>query len=291
MGCACTAALAVSLLSPWLLTLLYWWMLSSRTPREAWRRGRLLLWASLGVLAVLGFGIDGVDWGTVEVAVPLVLLAQLLMAGFFEKKSIGSTLYGVGGRSLRVNLVASDQPTAFAMAFTGKIYVTTGLYRLVTPEEAAAVIAHEAGHREALRPLPPAAVLTLLAVSAAELAEAVMNLASLCPGSAAAMILAGLTAWAFFNWAWEHLADIYSLRVTGLYAAQALFRITGARPEPPPRGPGRLLLEALRSLRPRRGPRGVGLLVNPHPPPRLRLWLLLRCSGLAPPAWDDGANP
>ena len=272
---ACLAASLVSAAGVVALPLLYLWGLRARGLGQAWRRMRLLLASSVAVLAALSLLSGGWDAGTVAAALVLVAAAQALMVQFFERRVVTEAVYGLGGRSVRVGVLASRQPTAFATAVGRRVYVTTALYQVASPEEAAAVVAHELGHGEALRPLPPLLGLAVLALSAAGAADTVVALATMCPLAALLSAAAGLAAWVFYNWAWEHLADIYSAWLTGYAALYALERITGAVPEPPPGNPLRLLAAAYASARPRRGPQRF-FLVNPHPPPGLRLWLLGR---------------
>ncbi len=288
---ACLAAAVVSVAGLAGLPLLYLWGLRAGDAASAWRRMRLLLAYSVGVLAGLSLLGGAWDPGTIVAAVVLVAAAQAVMVQFFERRVVAEALYGLGGRSVRVGVLDSRQPTAFATAVGRRVYVTTALYNVASPEEAAAVVAHELGHGEALRPLPPLLGLAVLALTAAGAADTVVALAATCPLAALLAAAAGLAAWVFYNWAWEHLADIYSARLTGAAALAALERITGAAPEPPPRNPLRLLAAAYASARPRRGPQRF-FLVNPHPPPGLRLWLLARVLGVGVtrPAPGPGAG-
>jgi len=272
----CAPALAGSAAALAALLLLYRRLLASRSPAEAWRRGRLLLASSVAAVLALGALFAPLSLDTVAAALPLVVVTQLLVAQFFDRRVVGEALYGLNGRLHRVALIESATPTAFAVAVGGRVYASTALQAALPPDEAAAVIAHEVGHREALRPVPAAAALAAVAVSVAQAAEAVAELAAGgCPLGAAAVAAAAAAGWVLYNWAWEHLADTFSAAETGWAAARALARITGAEPGPPPGALG-LLAGILRSLRPRRSPGGAGLLVNPHPPAGLRLWLLAR---------------
>jgi len=286
----CLLAAAVAAAGLAALPALYLWGLWARGLGQAWRRMRLLLASSLGVLVAFSLLAGGWDAGTAVAAVVLVAAAQAVMVQFFERRVVSEAVYGLGGRSVRAGILASRQPTAFATAVGRRVYVTTALYSLASPEEAAAIVAHELGHGEALRPLPPLLVLAVLALAAAGTADAAVELASLCPASALLVAASGLAAWVFYNWAWEHLADLYSARLTGHLAAEALARITGARPAPPPRNPLRLLAVVYASARPRRGPQRF-FLVNPHPPPGLRLWLIERSLGAGAPGEWRAAKP
>ncbi len=272
----CVAVCAASLASLALLTALYYSLLSSRSLRAAWRRGRLLLAATVASMLAVGMLAAPAGLDTFTLALPLVVVTQLVVAQFFDRRIVGEALYGFEGRVYRVGIIESSAVTAFAVAVRGRVYASTGLYQALPPDEAAAVVAHEVGHWESLRPVPAAVALAAVAVGAAQGAEAAVALAmGGCVPGALAVGLATAAAWALYNWAWEHLADLHSLRVAGFSAYAALARITGAVPAPPPSPPG-LVAEVFRSLRPRRSPTGAGLLVNPHPPPALRLWLLGR---------------
>jgi len=280
---ACVAVYAASAAALGGLLALYRWLLASRSVREAWRRGRALLAASVAALFGVGAFAGGVGLDAFTLAIPLVIATQLLVAQFFDRRVIGEALYGFNGKLYRVGIIDSRAPTAFAVAVRGRVYASTALYQALPPEEATAVVAHEVGHSESLRPLPPALALAAVAVGAAQAAEAVAALAlNGCLLGALAVAAVASAAWALYNWAWEHLADTHSASVTGWSSFAALARVTGASPRPPP-GTLRILAEVYRSLRPRRSPTGAGLLVNPHPPPWLRLWLLSRILG----AWKE----
>ena len=272
--CLVVTAGSAALLAAMLL--LYMWLLGSRRLGEAWRRGRLLLSVSVAGMFLLGLAAAPFSLDTAVLALPLVIVTQALVAQFFDRRRVGEALYGFNGRVYRVGIIDSRAPTAFAAVARGRVYASTGLYAVLAPDEATAVVAHEVGHGEALRPLPAAIALTLVAIAAAQAAEGVIYLAAGgCYIGAAVLAATAALAWVFYNWAWEHLADVFSVASVGAAAAAALARITGAAPSPPP-GPLGVLAAAARSLRPRRSPTGAGLLVNPHPPPGLRLWLMAR---------------
>jgi Zn-dependent protease with chaperone function len=281
----CSLAAAASLGLAAVLVGLYRWLLGSRSLGEAWRRGRVLLASSVSGMLLLGLLGAPFSVETAVLALPLVVVTQAMIAQFFDRRIVGEALYGFEGRLYRVRIIEASAPTAFAVAARGRVYASRRLYELLSPGEAAAVVAHEVGHGEALRPVPPALGLAVVAVAAAQAAEAVLYLAAGgCPVAALLVAAAVAAAWGLYSWAWEHLADTYSAAVASWDSYTALARITGAVEARPP-GPLGLLRLVYRSLRPRRGPGRTGLLVNPHPPPGLRLWLLRRIlSGGAPGA-------
>ncbi|KSW10703.1 hypothetical protein CF15_07920 [Pyrodictium occultum] len=249
-------------------------------PEKAWARLRALMAAALAAGALMAAGGGGVDPLAAAMVGPALGLVYLAISWRLGRRTLGSLVYRVGGRLYRVFLLSSGLPTAFTVAALGRIYVSRGLYERLRPEEAGAVVAHEAGHLEALRPLPPLVLAGLVALLASWLVAAAMRLAGAGPlgaAEAAAMLLAAGLAWVSFSWAWEHLADIYSLRAAGAWSISALYRMTGALPEEPV--VARAYLDALLGLRPRRGP-GVVFLVNPHPRPGHRLYLMERLAWL-----------
>ena len=244
------------------------------SPQGAWRRLRLVMLSSVAAMLLLTGGVGALDKDTVLLAIPALVGAYLVLNYHFERRTVDQLLYGLHGRVHRVTLLSSPIPTAFTVAMTGRVYATTGLYQRLAPEEAAAIVAHEIGHLEALRPVPSPVFVVFVAVAASALVVGVTDLLQQSLADialAAAVLLAAGVSWVQFSWAWEHLADIYALEAAGMWSISALYRITGARPEKP-----RLrsvYLDTLRCLRPRGG-KGVAFLVNPHPRPSYRLYLL-----------------
>ncbi|ALL01823.1 Zn-dependent protease [Pyrodictium delaneyi] len=243
-------------------------------PRHVWLRLRLVMVMSVSALLLITASIGVVDKMSLALAAPALAGVYLVLNYHFERRSVNKLLYGLKGRVHSVTLLSSPVPAAFTVAMTGRVYATTELYRRLEPEEAAAIVAHEIGHLEALHPIPPPLFVTVIAIMASILAAGIIDLLGQGLASlvlvAVVLLMAGI-AWVVFNWAWEHLADLYALDAAGAWSISALYRITGARPEEP-----RLLsvyLDAVKCLRPRGG-RGVTVLVNPHPRPGYRLYLL-----------------
>jgi len=253
------------------------------SPQGAWRRLRMLMLSSVTALMLLTGGVGDFDETTLSLAFPALAGAYMVLNYHFERRTVDNLLYGIHGRVHRVSILSSPIPTAFTVAITGRVYATTGLYQRLAPEEAAAIVAHEVGHLEALRPVPSTVFVVVVAVAASALVTGVADLLQQGPvgvALAAAVLLAAGASWVQFSWAWEHLADIYALEAAGAWSISALYRITGAGPEKPRLA--RAYLDTLRCLRPRGG-RGVAFLVNPHPRPGYRLYLLEKL------AWRTGS--
>ncbi len=263
------------LLSPGLSFALYTRLLGERSIDTAWMLGRLALLVSGLSMLLVGVSL-GVDMLTTLLPVaPVLLVVQALVASFFDKKVVGVASYGFPEGTYRVRLIDEHRVAAFTLPVSGKLYASTQLVERLDPGEMTAVVAHEVGHRRALQPLPPALAMTLLVVAFAWALEA--SIIAAVEGRVLLGLLgimATSSAWVFYSWVWEHLADIHSLRLTGHYAVSALQRITGALPEKPMWR--NTLTALLNSIRPRLA---AGLLVNPHPSPGLRLWLLLNLLG------------
>ena len=242
-----------------------------------WRRLRLLLLYSGVGLLLLGIGIGWMDVGTLITAVVVLVAVFLLVHLVLERRSSSSLVVGLGDDVVEARLLRGQGAAAFSFTGTGRIYVSEGLVYVLEPGELAAIVAHERGHSVALRPLSPPLVNSLLALLSVAIAMGIVNLVA--SGSVVGIglgLLAGLGAWGLwvtYNWAWESLADIYSLIKTGAIAYTALQRITGAMPVP--LSIRDAYYDFIRSMRPRRIRGGV-FLVNPHPRPETRLYIMQR---------------
>ncbi len=241
-----------------------------------WRRLRLLLLYSGAGLLLLSIGVGWMDVSTLITAVAVLVAVFLLVHLVLERRS-SSLVVGLGDEVVEARLLRGQGAAAFSFTGTGRIYVSEGLIYVLEPGELAAIVAHEKGHSVALRPLSPPLVNSLLALLSVAIAMGVVSLVA--SGSAAGIglgLLASLGAWGLwvtYNWAWESLADIYSLVKTGAIAYTALQRITGAVPRP--LSIRDAYYDFIRSMRPRRIRGGV-FLVNPHPRPETRLYIMQR---------------
>ena len=241
-----------------------------------WRRLRLLLLYSGAGLLLLSIGVGWMDVSTLITAVAVLVAVFLLVHLVLERRS-SSLVVGLGDEVVEARLLRGQGAAAFSFTGTGRIYVSEGLVYVLEPGELAAIVAHERGHSVALRPLSPPLVNSLLALLSVAIAMGIVNLVA--SGSVVGIglgLLAGLGAWGLwvtYNWAWESLADIYSLIKTGAIAYTALQRITGAMPVP--LSIRDAYYDFIRSMRPRRIRGGV-FLVNPHPRPESRLYIMQR---------------
>ena len=253
--------------------LLYYRLLGSRGIGEARLWGRLLMLASLAAVSAYSVGVGSLDLDGIIAAAPLLLLVQMAIARLYDRRTVAiGVLETPRGERVVFHVIDSGRASAFTLAAGGRVYASSALVRLLSPEEVAAVIAHENGHARSLSPVPAwVAVLALIGGLSGALQGVVDSILSGDVIGALLGFAVAASAWIGFNWAWEHLADTYSLEDAGLAAVTALARITGASPTKP--SPRLLVAEAASSLRPRLS---SGLLVNPHPPPQVRLWLLLR---------------
>jgi len=241
-----------------------------------WRRLRSLLLYSGAGLFMLGIGIGWMDVSTLITAIVVLVAVFLLVHLVLEKRS-SSLVVGLGDEVVEARLLHGRGAAAFSFTGTGRIYVSEGLVYMLEPGELVAIVAHEKGHSAALHPLSPPIVNSLLALLSVTIAMGVVNL--VMSGSILGIfigLLASLGAWGLwvtYNWAWESLADIYSLIKTGAIAYTALQRITGAMPRP--LSIRDAYYDFIRSMRPRRIRGGV-FLVNPHPRPETRLYIMQR---------------
>lgn len=251
-------------------TAAYHALLRERSPERAWRLGRLLLLLASLSMASMGLGLNPALLAS-STAATLVgyHTAQLLLAHYFKNRTIGVVAYRLAGKTLRVHLLRSEKPAAFTLTALKTLYITPSLTAHLNPEDTLAIIAHEHGHAEAFNPLHPA-IATTLAVTALSWALTT-TITSTLTSPACTILLSTLTLWTWilYSWAWEHLADIYSLKTTGQNTIKTLEAITGAKPA---ENTLKALLASLKtSLKPRRiGP----TITNPHPSPQLRLKLL-----------------
>lgn len=241
-----------------------------------WRVLRLLVLYSAVGLSLIGLGVGWIDLYTLITAVLVLLLVLSLIHVVLEKRSQVMVI-GLGDEVIYARLLPGQGAAAFSFTGTGRIYLSEGLVYALEPGEIAAIVAHERGHTVSLKPFSPLitnSVLALLSVAIVMGSLSLLatgHLVNICIGLFSVLGAWGL--WVTYNWAWESLADLYSVARTGIAAYTALQRITGSGPEP--LTPRKAYKEFLRSLRPRRIKGGV-FLVNPHPSPETRLYIIAR---------------
>ena len=242
-----------------------------------WRDLRLLLLYSAAGLSFLALGAGWLDLSTLITSVVVLLVIFIALGIVLEKRS-QVMLVGLGDEVVEARLLRRrGSATAFSFMGTGNIYVSEDFMYVLEPGELLAVIAHEKGHTVALQPLSPRLVNSVLAVISVAIAMGSINLllSPMIPEKILGILvlLAAWGLWVTYNWAWESLADIYSLTKTGVAAYTALQRITGAAPQP--LSLRDLYYDFICSMRPRRVKGGL-FLVNPHPRPETRLYIMQR---------------
>jgi Zn-dependent protease with chaperone function len=208
----------------------------------------------------------------------LFITTQSLIGLFFDRRAEGFVRFEIGEDVYTVRLLGKRRITAFTLVLNKKMYASSYLVRALTPQEISSIMAHEAGHINAFKPIPVSlAMIVYVSLLALSISGAInMALDGYIHYSAIAL-LAAFYAWVIFSWTWEHIADIYAYKYTGLSAVLVLQKITRTTPAKP--SIADIVVSILKSLKPTRA---GGPLVNPHPPPSIRLWLLLNIATSSP---------
>ncbi|BEP16899.1 hypothetical protein PYJP_02510 [Pyrofollis japonicus] len=243
---------------------------------KMWKRLRLLLFYGLGGSALLALVAGWMDLETLLVSLVTLVAAFLVAHVFLETRSRDAAV-GLGDEVVRVRVLKNRGFAAFSFTGTGKIYLSESLLNVFDPAQIAAIVMHEKGHSEALRPLTPQAASTVLILSSVAILLGMINLVTLGGFigivEAVAMFLAEWGFWVTYSWAWESLADIYSVRRVGAAAISALANMTNEVPAKPTLKS--VYRDFVAALRLRRVPGGV-FLANPHPRPAYRLYVMMR---------------
>ncbi len=236
----------------------------------------LVVYVSLFFTALSVLSSDILD---AAIYVPILFITTQSLIGFFlDKKTEGFIKFEIGENIYTLRLLDKKKITAFTLVWNKKMYASSYLIKVLTPREISAIMAHEVGHINAFKPIPASlAVIVYVSLLALSISGAIsMALDGFIHYSAIAFLVA-LYAWVIFSWTWEHTADIYAYKYIGLDTILVLQKITHTIPTKP--NMTDIIVGILRSLKPTRA---GALLVNPHPPPSVRLWLLLNIAENAP---------
>ncbi|ABM80884.1 M48 family metalloprotease [Hyperthermus butylicus] len=251
-------------------------VVSCRNIRACTRQLRLLAIASTsvpitGLVLLARIARDILVEAVVAAAAAPIVVAVVARMLFRPSGIVEAWYHGV-----RVSARLVDIPIpAFSVAVLGRVYLSTRA--LAAPVHRLCVmIAHEQGHLEAFHPVPVQLAALAPTAAAATALTVLLSSAMLTPAWIASTLLlvASLAiAWTVYSWSWEHLADLHSARICSVQAAlDTLAALAGWRTcMITPAKAYRVLVKTLWPRR-ARGP----FLINPHPPPCLRLWLLSR---------------